>query len=113
MSVSLRILRALADLADITPHAAGRGEILHQGRLVRDGFATGAEAAALLAMLRRAFARSTVAAGPTLADVNSGLLRDSERGVQRLYAGAGAVNFSAASENAMISVGHTKVKSRG
>ena len=37
MSVSLRILRALADLADITPHAAGRGEILHQGRLVRDG----------------------------------------------------------------------------
>jgi uncharacterized membrane protein len=36
MAVTLRILRALADVAEGTPHAAGRRELLRQGRLARD-----------------------------------------------------------------------------
>jgi hypothetical protein len=55
------------------------------GRLVRDDLASRAEADALLAMMQKAFRRSRVAAGPTLADINSGLMRDSEQGIMRLY----------------------------
>jgi uncharacterized membrane protein len=36
MAVTLRILRALADVAEVTPHAAGRAELLRQGALARD-----------------------------------------------------------------------------
>ena len=79
----------------------GRGaNSVRCGRHVSDGqVASREEAAALLAMMRRAFARSRKpddSAGPTLADINSGLLRDSESGVVRLFRGAEAVHFSAA-----------------
>lgn len=37
MAVSLRILRSLADLAEVVPHASGRAELLHQGRLTWEG----------------------------------------------------------------------------
>ncbi len=37
MAVSLRILRALADLAEATPHRFGRAELVRQGRLTWEG----------------------------------------------------------------------------
>ena len=36
MAVSLRILRALADIAEVTPHRTGRARLLQQGRLVAE-----------------------------------------------------------------------------
>jgi len=64
------------------------------GRIVSDDLiATKKEAAELLKMMKKVFIRSTVTVGPTIADINSGLLRDSS-GVQRLYVGEDRVYFT-------------------
>ena len=64
------------------------------GRLVSDTLiASKKETTALLKMMKKVFIRSNVTVGPTIADINSGLLRDSN-GVQRLYHGEDRVYFS-------------------
>jgi len=64
------------------------------GRIVSDDLiATKKEASELLKMMKKVFVRSKVTVGPTIADINSGLLRDSN-GVQRLYVGDDRIYFT-------------------
>jgi hypothetical protein len=55
------------------------------GRIVSDDLiATKKEAAELLKMMKKVFVRSTVTVGPTIADINSGLLKRQQRRAKAL-----------------------------